>query len=339
MISKCQRLIYSGCFVALMPLAGCVTTNQPQTTECSITIRSEPKGALVLASSSNAVKETEATVMGKTPLRRFMKIPKEGMALSVSACGYKEWKGSVSPADPTVLAQLRKVSRNATSGKRLQGVKVIPVRVGAHVVGQRSSALDNDRESVQYCSLFLDAFRDTLQEQGTACTTEGDLPVAQYSEIWAAVEQHLKEHCFERIPYLPKPLKLDLEHLGLGRGNTSDKYILLLRAEAYYISGGKRLTRIAVPLIMTAAGVAIGVNNPVASNELGMVTTTTYAYPVFGVGPQEDSIVIQEVLIHPATGGIEWCGQLVARAYYRKPEAVRQLAQQAAQLIPDEFIK
>lgn len=339
MSSKYQRLIRATWFAALVALAGCVTTNQPQMTNCSVTIRSEPKGALVLASSSNTVQEAEAVVLGNTPLRRFMRIQNEGMPLLISARGYQEWRGSVSPANPTVSARLRRMPRNAKSEKRLQGVKILPVRVGAHVIGQARRILDSNPESARYRSLFLDTFHSTIGEQAPKYGAEHEMTAAQYEAVWNVVEERLKKHCFERIPYLPEPLQMDLGPLGLERQQSEDKYLLLLRAEAYYVSGGKRFARIAAPLILTAAGAAIGANNPVASHTSGMTTTTTYVFPVFGVGPQEDTIVIQKVLIHPGTGHIEWCGQLVARAYYRKPDAVRQLARQAAQLVPDAFLK
>jgi len=283
--------------------------------------------------------ETNAFVMGKTPLRRLMEIPDDGMHVCISQYGHEEWHSRVFPASPPVLAKLKPVAAGqASASQECAGIAIAPVRVGPRLISDEGGELDSGEEAEEYRDIFCDTFRGTIAEQGLKHPPMIKISAEVGAQVWREFEKQMTSHCFERVPYMPERMRLEIPPRVRDLLAESGRYILLMRAEGYYIGGRTRFVRAAAPFVLTAASIAISANNPVGSHTSGNATTTTYAFPVFGAMPSEDHIVIQEVLLNPHTQEIEWCGQISAPAYYRKRDAVESLAKLAAELVPDEFL-
>ncbi len=337
-----------GVLVLLGFFSGCETTvvSERAMQETSISVRSEPSGALVLAFAERGeFCETNAFVLGKTPLRRFQNIPVDGLRVCVSKRGYEEWTGVLSPANPNASIQLKPLASGIVEEReKQQKIILVPARVGIRKIGSESTALEKSLKAEEYRNTIIREFGAVILEDQNGVSDGfkvADIKLGQ--TLWAKFEEEMKTRCYERIPHYPIPIRLNLSQSERARLPAQEGLILLLRAEAYYTGTAKKAAKTALPIAMTVLGAVASVNSSPAyshtSTSGSLQTKTSYhIFPVFGFSPSEDTIVVQEVLLDCATLEIKWAGQLQVSDSYGRTKSVEALARQAAQLVPDEYI-
>jgi hypothetical protein len=201
-----------------------------------------------------------------------------------------------------------------------------------HQVG--STAFESTPDAATFRSRLVQLLGGALEKRFPGKTTVVDTSAeASDAATWGKLEDQISRIRLEKLGSYPVPVRLDIPaQLGPAFAN-ADAAVLLVRAEAYYLSTGQRVARAAVPILLSlASGAAAGA----AAQALPAGTTVTY--PVFGPGPDQETVLLQMFLLHAQTRELLWYGQVLTQQYFRDDGVVESITAKAAEQIPSAYL-
>lgn len=314
-----------GWLIVVTLVSACAASRKPTPIDTTVRIDSQPPGAFVTV---------DAAALGKTPLLRRMPLPPAGTSVQLTLRGYKPWSGSLSPSSAAVnatlqpLSDVEKQAAGWVTSAPIDRFAVVPVRVGTRQIGK-----DFQAQAPEFNKNFVSSFQHVMQTRfGQHVSAPHRSSLEGSAAVMGALEAAVKGIDMSQLSARATPLVINLPPEARAAMADIGGAVLFLRAEAYYLGGGARFARVAVPVLLTVAGAAAGAS---AAHATG---APVYAYNVYGPGPTQDSLVAQAFLVHSQTRELLWFGQAVAAAHYEASGVTEQVASRLAEQVPSAIL-
>ena len=313
------------------------------TVPTTIKIKSEPTGALVLFSNAEKFDTNTAINLGETNMFRNVQMPEEGGTIKIFKRGFHEYETIMTPQNAKIKALLTPYSEEKNQKTRYRessfkdDITLIPMRVGTRRAKGGTIELDQTKEAEKFRSQFITTFINQLSErcENSSLIKLEEIEKLENVEFWREIESELNNIRVDMIEYYPVPMRIDLSQDFLNSISHIDGKILLLRAEALYLTGAERFFKAATPMIIAGASSAIGQNNPL------MVDGNTGVYFVTVVDTSyttKNTIIVQMLLVDSKTKEILWFGQIDNPDKYEREGVTTKTAELCSKQIPKKFL-
>jgi len=309
-----------------------------------IRISSSPSGALVMLSNQAEFDEMTAPVLGKTPIMRRMQISTGGSVIHITKPGYEEWVGRISAETPQIKADmvlLPNTDLNRSTRSKFNKVTVIPARIGIRKVWNPKSGEElPDFEVSELATGFRRNFMHSLGERLRGRFSENiavkNSPELETDEFWLQVEDILTGIRPDKIGFYPEPVSIEFgTHYSDILSSIGDG-VLLIRSEAYYHTKGHTSGLVIGAILMTLAAREAAKQNAKTGANPG--ETVMYSYPVYSVGPSNESIIVQQLLIDSETKELVWFSQTVLPGNFSREGVTETLASKIGSQFPSAFL-
>lgn len=329
------RLRFALRICATVIIAGCAPAKPAGPSHISLHITSDPPGALAMYTPpGNPFNEKDAKVLGKTPLLRLLLPDLGGSQVQVSKAGYLEWLGTISAASPEIQVKLQPLpadDENTASSPPLQSIALVPVRVGLRKIG--TDGFETTAAAAEFKNNLLKELGASLATRfGDQASIQSGSKEILETKVWAHLEQQVSKIRLEKLGFYPRPVRVDMPEALTSMLGNSSQALLLLRAEGHYLSTGQRVARVAVPLLLTAAGAVAGAS--VAASNPG----ASVVYPIFGPGPSQETVLLQVYLVHAQTRELLWYAQVVTPSRFDDEGVTEAVARKTIEQIPGAIL-
>ena len=299
---------------------------EPRPVDTTVRIASRPSNAFVVVCPGSSFREGQAFPLGKTYLQRLMPLTESGSSVRIMKPGYQVWEGKLSAAaaeikaDLVPLTEAQKQELGWFASPPCRRLTVVPVRMGIQKIGSKTDLSAESPDAASFTNRFLTALQAKLKQR---FGSQADL--AQPADLvtgtfWQRLARQMEGINVATIGFRPVPKRLGFAETENASLAALDGAVLLVRAEAHYLSGGAVFVRSAIPLLLTAGSAA---GSYAVAQSLG---ASFYTYSVFGVAPSKDAILVQMFLVHSSTRELMWDGRLLMPQYHKHAQVTENTA-------------
>lgn len=331
----------------LIFFSGCVTPNganhlKPEDTAMVLKIDSEPKGALVLLNQDTAFDEKTAVLLGKTPLVRCIQHFGD-YTIEITKEGYKPYQTSVSKTKLEVSASLERLYPEGVEpakvflDKKADKIICVPYLVRARKATKRDvktlMATPKDIKHTKAFNNSIDEFLPEIMQNKFSDKfeiTKTDFGLApQETELILDQKEGVR---LDKIGYYPEPVMLDLPEQVKATVKDENANYLLLHAESFYTSAGKKFFNAVVPALV-AAGAAVG-----TASAFGVPAHQVNIPHVSGI-PNIDFMIIRAALVSGKTHEMLWFGQISIKTNHNNTKVLKKILKKIIRKVPKKFLK
>jgi hypothetical protein len=306
--------------------------------DTTVRISSTPPGAMVLICEGENFRDENAVPLGKTPLLRLMPLTESGVSVRISKAGHQLWNGKLSSvsaeikAEMVVLTDAEKHASGWFVSPPCQQFTVLPIRMGIKKIGADAKAFDTSNAATEFTNRFLGSLQVTLKARFSNHVSMASSAMPG-DEIWKQLTNRVNGVLIPTIGFTPAPLRLDFTPEINASIGALDGGVLLVRAEAHYLGGGRLFARAVLPIVLSAGSAAAGFGAAQATGG------SSYMYQIYGAPPMSDMIQVQLFLVHAKTRELMWYGQVVMPQYFQHEKVTENTAIKAAEQVPAAFLK